>query len=72
MADKVELRDCLKQNIQWVSSDEKGFPFLAMVGNREWKLRLNDFPDEQLYTLFIGGKEIGNLDDFPPAWTRLQ
>jgi hypothetical protein len=34
-------------------------------------VRVNDFPEEQLYTLFVNGNEVGNFDDWPEQWVRI-
>jgi predicted DNA-binding protein (UPF0251 family) len=31
---------------------------------------VNDFPDEQLFTLFVDGQEQESFDDWPAAWSR--
>ena len=33
-------------------------------------LRMNDFPEEPLYTLVVDSREIESFDDFPPAWSK--
>jgi len=42
----------------------------AVVDGERWELRLNDFPAEPLYTLFIGGVESQSFSEFPACWTR--
>lgn len=39
------------------------FPYAALVDDVQWVvLRLNDFPEHPLYTLFINGERICDLD----------
>lgn len=45
-------------------------PYQARVGEAVWALRLNDFPAEPMFTLFIDGRAVGALDDFPGPWTK--
>ncbi len=33
-------------------------------------LRINNFPDRNLYSLWLGGGRYLELDDMPAAWTR--
>lgn len=33
-------------------------------------LRVNDFPDEPLYTVMYEDIDIVNINDFPTNWTR--
>ena len=42
--------------------------FAANESGRWWALRLNDFPDHPLWTLFIEGRRICDIDDQPPEW----
>jgi hypothetical protein len=42
--------------------------FTAAVDGKIWTIRLNDFPDEPLYTLLIDGFEIIHFDDWPEWW----
>jgi hypothetical protein len=42
--------------------------FVASVEGRIWTIRLNDFPDEPLYTLLIEGVDVIHFDDWPDWW----
>lgn len=44
------------------------YPLETEWGGKTWRLRLNDFPEEPLYTLFVDGQEIGSYDTLPRAW----
>ena len=44
------------------------FPYKAVHNGDELILRLNDFPAEPLYTLFVNGEEIIDIEDFPENW----
>jgi hypothetical protein len=33
-------------------------------------IRINDFPDEHLYTLMVNDQEVVHFDDWPLCWTR--
>lgn len=56
--------------VTWSRTDNTDFPYQARIGASRWALRLNDFPLEPLFTLFIDDKEIAHLDDWPAHWTR--
>jgi hypothetical protein len=42
----------------------------AEVGFHTWHVRVNNFPDDALYTLLIDGREVGDFDEWPPLWVR--
>ena len=44
--------------------------FEADVDGARWSIRLNDFPDEPLYSLLINGDEVMHFDDWPEIWIR--
>jgi hypothetical protein len=66
----MSLADCLSQPLAWRRTGQAEFPYAATVAGREWRLRLNDFPAEALYTLLIDGREAGDFDDWPAGWHR--
>lgn len=41
---------------------------MADVAGAQWALRLNDFPDEPLFTLVAEGAEIIHFNDWPAEW----
>ncbi|MFE2926147.1 hypothetical protein [Streptomyces goshikiensis] len=47
------------------------FPYAALVDGRWWILRLNDFPEHPLYTLFVGSRRVTDLRDDPADWRRM-
>lgn len=60
----------LEAPVSWHTTWSVFVPFQANVGEDVWVLRLNEFPEEPLYTLFIEGRAIGSLDDWPTAWNK--
>jgi hypothetical protein len=52
----------------WFWTGSTVFVYAAWVDERSWVLRLNDFPEHPLYTLFIDGIVVGDLDDPPEGW----
>ncbi|HWD28585.1 MAG TPA: hypothetical protein VG387_15545 [Rhizomicrobium sp.] len=47
-----------------------GGGYVTRVKGKRWTVRLNDFPDEPLYTLIVGGDEILHFDDWPTEWIK--
>jgi len=56
--------------IVWEHSGDGEFPYRATVEGQTLTIRVNDFPDEPLYTLFVGDIEFEDLEDWPPLWVR--
>ncbi len=65
-----ELGGLLAYEIQWHPTGEPEYPWAADVDGEVWKIRLNDFPDEILYTLMINGEARGDFHDWPETWSR--
>ncbi len=58
------------QRVTWQRTADANFPLAARVGEQRWVLRVNDFPDEPLYTLFVDGRKVMDVEDWPSGWTR--
>jgi hypothetical protein len=56
--------------VQWIRTGDAFFPWQAKVDHQDWVLRINEFPEEPLYTLFIDDEEIGDFDDWPRNWSK--
>ncbi|RKE23472.1 hypothetical protein [Streptomyces sp. TLI_171] len=54
--------------VAWHTVDSNVFPYAARLDGRWLVLRLNDFPEHPLYTLFVDGQVIGDLNDVPSTW----
>jgi hypothetical protein len=37
-----------------------------------WVVRVNDFPEEHLYTLYVNDEELGDFDEWPRQWARVE
>ena len=59
-----------RRKIQWTLTGNSQIPYTAPVDGIEWRIQVNDFPAEALYTLLINNQPVGDLDDWPEAWTR--
>ena len=56
--------------INWHKTTDPFYPYAAIFNNRNLKLRLNDFPEEPMYTLLVDGETIESFDEWPSCWTR--
>ncbi|WP_369777056.1 hypothetical protein [Streptomyces sp. R33] len=52
----------------WHDTGTGVFCWAARAEGRWWVLRLNDFPEHPLYTLFIDAQVVGDIDDVPDTW----
>ncbi|MFI5782959.1 hypothetical protein [Nocardia sp. NPDC051570] len=52
----------------WQQTGDLYFPMAAVVGGRRWVLRLNNFPDHPLWTLFVEGVRRFDLQGTPREW----
>ncbi|MFJ9777925.1 hypothetical protein ACIRVF_42920 [Kitasatospora sp. NPDC101157] len=58
----------LPARVTWHDTDTAVFPYAARADGRWLVLRLNDFPEHPLYTLFIDAQVICDMDDVPVTW----
>jgi hypothetical protein len=49
---------------------DKGFPHVTDFEGERCFIRMNDFPDDHLYTLIVNGQEVASFDDWPESWDR--
>jgi hypothetical protein len=68
----VVTRSPLRTLVTWSPTGDALIPWKARVEDQTWSLRVNDFPEERLYSLLIDGKEVETLDAWPPRWHRLK
>ncbi|MEV7928282.1 MULTISPECIES: hypothetical protein [unclassified Kitasatospora] len=54
----------------WRGTGTGVFYYAARVEGHWWVLRLNDFPEHPLYTLFIDARVIGDVADDPAVWQQ--
>lgn len=64
----MTLEQCLQTPVSWSESGDPMRPLSAEVDGQSWVLRINDFPAEPLFTLFVDGEELGDLNEPPANW----
>ncbi|MFD5559580.1 hypothetical protein [Kitasatospora griseola] len=47
----------------WHDTGTRVFPYAARLDGHWWVLRLNDFPEHPLLTLFVDAEVVGDLED---------
>lgn len=60
----------LAREIEWQSTTDPIYPWSAVVDGVPCRTRINDFPDELLYTLLLGDTPAGDFHDWPESWKR--
>jgi hypothetical protein len=64
----IDIEELFDLPIAWEVKDANAYLLFARVGDKEYLLRINDFPDEPAYTLIVDGEELQSFDDRPANW----
>jgi hypothetical protein len=64
------LAQHLQASVTWTKTGDLDSPWAADYEGGSWQVRINDFPDEHMYTLLVDGTRVGDFDDWPDAWDR--
>jgi uncharacterized protein YjaG (DUF416 family) len=65
-----QLGALLARELDWNTTDDVEYPWVAEVDGERWQIRLNDFPDDFMYSLDIDDRDEGDFHDWPETWTR--
>ena len=66
----TKVTDYLSEKIVWRKTADPKRPYMAEVEGEKCVIRLNDFPDEHLYTLIVNEVEVADFDDWSAQWRR--
>jgi len=66
----VRIQNYLEEKVIWHKGTDPQYPYVGKYDQEECLIRLNDFPDEPLYTLIVNGAEVASFDDWPNQWER--
>lgn len=66
----VRVQNYLEERVIWRSSANVEYPYKGELDGEKLVIRVNDFPDENLYTLLVNDVEVANFDDWPKQWTK--
>jgi hypothetical protein len=59
------------RKLTWKRTDDLDHPWATSeVDGQLWRVRLNDFPDDVMYSLVIGDTTIDDFHDWPETWQR--
>lgn len=64
------LVERLARTVTWKKSDDLDHPWTIELDAERWQIRLNDFPDDTMYSLAIDAAAIGDFHDWPATWQR--
>ena len=65
-----ELGEHLTRKLSWRATNDVDHPWATEFAGEKWRVGLNDFPDDLMYTLIINDAVIGKFHDWPEAWQR--
>lgn len=63
-------RELLNAEIAWKKGRNPVFPYVVNFEGVNCIIRINDFPEEALYTLIIEDGETLDFDEWPAHWDR--
>ena len=66
----TKVQNYLEEEVIWSEGADHNYPYEAKINGDKLVIRLNDFPDESLYTLLVNDKEVSSFDDWPKQWSR--
>lgn len=55
-------------SVIWRQINSLVFHWEVVMHGHVFTIRVNDFPEDPLFTLFIDGKAVMNLEDWPDLW----
>ena len=64
----MNIEKLLNEKIIWKPEISGGIWYKTTFNGEKYKLRMNDFPDEPLYTLISNSEQI-DVEDQPKSWT---
>jgi hypothetical protein len=66
----LALGEHLARETTWLATRDVAYPWAANVNGECWRVRINDFPDDFMYSLAIDGRVVGDFHDWPEIWRR--
>lgn len=66
----TKVTDYLAEKLVWRKTADPKHPYETNFDGEICIIRVNDFPDEHLYTLIVNGEEVADFDDWSAPWKR--
>lgn len=66
----TKVTDYLAEKLVWRKTADPKHPYETNFDGEICIIRVNDFPDEHLYTLIVNGVEVADFDDWSTLWKR--
>jgi hypothetical protein len=66
----MEHHHVLKRHITWELTESAEYPYQAVIDGVRYVVRINDFPEEMLYTLIVDSHEYIDFNSWPACWVR--
>lgn len=66
----VKIENYLEEKIRWRPGSDPIYPYVTDFEGERCLIRMNDFPDDHLYTLIVDDQEVASFDDWPGPWNR--
>lgn len=65
--------DFFESKITWKNyiDQNKSIAYKARVNKALLTVRINDFPDDFTYTLFVNNREFFSFDEWPSKWNMI-
>lgn len=57
-------------NLKWDKTGKGEFPYILNYDNHVLQIRINDFPEEPLYSLIVDSEVICDFEKWPPNWIK--
>lgn len=56
--------------LDWLATGDPLTPFSTSVRDANLRIRINDFPDEPMYSLIVDDQVLGSFSNWPAKWRR--
>jgi serine/threonine protein kinase/putative methionine-R-sulfoxide reductase with GAF domain len=66
----VQEKNYLDEPIIWNEALDAEYPYECTYDGAKFRIRVNDFPAEHLYSLLVDDTEVVSFDDWPANWER--